>query len=66
MKKNTYITPQIEHIILPTEAMMLTATPGVSSQPYNPSIPVGAKPVPFNEDEIAPEPTHYFLWDEAE
>lgn len=45
---------------------MLTATPGVSSQPYNPSIPVGAKPIPFDEDEIAPEPTHYSLWDEAE
>lgn len=66
MKRNTYIPPLTEHIILPTDSIMLTASPGVSTNPYNPSMPVGAKPNLFNEDGFETEQIHYSIWDKAE
>ena len=61
MKKKKYIVPAIENHILPMESLMITASPGVSNEEFDPdSDEVGAKEKPFLGPSELP---HYSPWD---
>lgn len=62
MKKKKYIVPAIENHILPMESLMMTASPGVSNEEFDPANDkVGAKENPFLGPSELP---HYSPWDD--
>ncbi len=62
MKKKKYIVPAIENHILPMESLMITASPGVSNEEFDPAHDeIGAKENPFLGPSELP---HYSTWDD--
>ena len=61
MKKKIYIIPSTEHHSFPTESLMITASPGVSNEEFDPgSDEIGAK----EENSFDTEYPHHSLWED--
>lgn len=62
MKKDIYIKPVTENVIAATEQLLITASPGISDEPWDPDMPIDAKEGFFGSDDQVAQPHN--LWDD--